>query len=191
MTFDILETPRLKLRKMTPDVYEHVLTHYSDEELKAFFGFPSNVEVAKEREKQQKGVATYNRSFLYFHLLDKETGNTLGYCGYHTWYVEHFRAEIGYILYQEEAKGKGLMKEAIKPVIDYGFNQMQLHRIEALIGLDNTPSLQLVKNLHFTQEGYLRQHYNLKGQMVDSLLFSLLRSEYGNSQLKSPAMEIK
>ncbi|ANE51960.1 GNAT family N-acetyltransferase [Flavisolibacter tropicus] len=178
MTFEILETSRLKLRKLTPEVFDFVFTNYTNEELKTFFGLSTEQELEKERIKHEKGLATYNKSFLYFQLIDKSNDTVIGGCGYHTWYLDHFRAEIGYGLFQEQHKGKGLMTEALLPIIDYGFNTMHLNRIEALIGPENTASLQLVKRLNFTREGYLRQHYNHNGQIVDSVLFSLLRSEY-------------
>jgi [ribosomal protein S5]-alanine N-acetyltransferase len=178
MTFEILETNRLKLRKLTPAVLDFVFTNYTNEELKSFLGLSSDLELKKEREKHQKGLTTYNKSFLYFQLIDKSTDTVIGSCGFHTWYLDHARAEIGYGLYQEQYKSKGLMTEALIPIIDYGFNTMHLNRIEALIGPENTPSLQLIKRLHFTREGYLRQHYIDNGKIVNSILFSLLRSEY-------------
>jgi [ribosomal protein S5]-alanine N-acetyltransferase len=189
MTFEILETERLKLRKLTPEVFDYVFANYSNEELKSFLGLNADQELEKERDKHQKGLATYNRSFLYFQLIDKNTDTIIGGCGYHTWYLDHARAKIGYGLFQEHYKGKGLMSEALLPIIDYGFNTMHLNRIEALIGPENTPSLQLVKRLHFTQEGYLRQHYIIhNGQIVDSILFSLLRSEYQSRSANTDSM---
>jgi [ribosomal protein S5]-alanine N-acetyltransferase len=189
MTFEILETARLKLRKLTPEVFDYIFTNYINEELKSFLGLNADQELEKERDKHQKGLATYNRSFLYFQLIDKNTDTIIGGCGYHTWYLDHARAEIGYGLFQEHYKGKGLMSEALLPIIDYGFNTMHLNRIEALIGPENTPSLQLVKRLHFTQEGYLRQHYIIhNGQIVDSILFSLLRSEYQSRSANTDSM---
>ena len=56
-------------------------------------------------------------------------------------------------------KQKGLMSEAVEAIIDYGFNALRLHRIEAFIGPDNVASLRLIKKMHFVQEGILREHY--------------------------------
>ena len=186
MTFEVLETERLQLRKTTPVVYDYVFAHYTNDELKAFFGFTSDADVENERKRYQKGLVTFNKSFLFFHLINKETNTVIGWCGYHTWYLDHARAEIGYVLYHNTYKGKGFMTEAIPPIIAYGFTAMQLNRIEAFIGPNNQASLQLIKRLHFTQEGYLRQHYFNQGKMEDSLVFSLLKEEYDQRASTSP-----
>jgi len=70
------------------------------------------------------------------------------------------------------------MSEAVSTILDYGFEQMNLHRVEALIGKDNMASLSLVKKFGFTQEGILREHYFTNNTMEDSVIFGLLRHEY-------------
>ena len=178
MTFELLETPRLQLRMLTPEVYDHVFARYTQEEVMIFFGHSSEEQYNNERWRYQNGLRTFNKSFLMFHLIDKETGKVIGWCGFHTWYLDHDRAEIGYILADDAYKGRGLMSEALPPIVDYGFRTMQLHRIEAFVGPNNEPSLKLLKRMHFTQEGYLREHYKVNGKLEDSVLFPLLKSEY-------------
>jgi ribosomal-protein-alanine N-acetyltransferase len=132
----------------------------------------------KEKQKYENGLSTYNRSFVNFQIIDKASGEILGACGFHTWYTEHARAEIGYALTNENTKAKGMMSEAMKAVLHYGFEHMRLNRVEALIGPNNTPSLKLAAKFGFTQEGRLRSHYFKNGIMEDSMVFGLLREEY-------------
>lgn len=75
-------------------------------------------------------------------------------------------------------RSQGLMTEALHAVIEHGFTKMNLHRIEALVGIENTPSLKLMQKFKFTQEGILRQHYFINDKYEDSVVFSLLREEY-------------
>ena len=70
------------------------------------------------------------------------------------------------------------MKEGIKRILDYGFNEMGLNRVEAMIGSYNEPSLKLVRSLGFVKEGLLREHYCKNGELQDSIVFSLLKKEY-------------
>ena len=109
--------------------------------------------------------------------MDKSTEKIIGWCGFHTWYLDHFRAEIGYGLFDENFKNKGIMTEAMKAILEYGFKQMKLHRIEAFIGTYNIPSLKLVEKFGFTKEGILRNHYLKNNVLEDSAVFSLLQKE--------------
>lgn len=178
MQFELLETERLRLRKVTPEVYAHVFDVFDDEELQHFFGHPNQEEVKKEFNRFRNGLTTFNKTFLLFHLLEKNSGRNIGSCGFHTWYTDHARAEIFYMLTDESLRNTGLMREAMETVVRYGFEVMQLNRIEAFISPTNVPSLQLVKGFHFRQEGHLRQHYCKNNVHEDSLVFGLLREEY-------------
>lgn len=179
MTFELLATERLFLRKLTQETFNFVYQNYSDAELIEFLGVADAQQMEIERNKFRKGLSTHNKTFLYFHLLDKTTQKIIGWCGYHTWYLDHGRAEIGYGLFSEEYKNTGIMTEAMKAVLSYGFGPMKLHRVEAMIATYNVPSLKLAEKFGFTQEGILREHYSVNGKMEDSVVFSLLKQEYG------------
>ena len=69
------------------------------------------------------------------------------------------------------------MKEALQWAVHYGFNTMNLHRIEAFVGRNNTPSLKLLNGLGFQYEGTLREHYMVNGVPDDSLVYGLLKQE--------------
>jgi ribosomal-protein-alanine N-acetyltransferase len=70
------------------------------------------------------------------------------------------------------------MKEAMKAILIYGFEQMGLNRVEAFIGPDNKASRSLVERYGFVIEGQLRQHFCYDGVLQDSVAYSLLASEY-------------
>ena len=181
MEFEIITTERLKLRKITPEVYNYIFENYSAEQIIKFLGIKPE-EFAAEKEKLEKGMTTFNKSFLYFQIIDKSFDIIIGWCGFHTWYTTHNRAEIGYGLFNDDYKVKGIMTEAINPIINYGFAEMNLHRIEAFIGPKNAPSLNLINKLGFKQEGLMREHFCKDNVMQDSLVFSLLKKEYNGIQ---------
>ncbi|MCA4793224.1 GNAT family protein [Myroides odoratimimus] len=175
--FDHIETSRFKLRILEAEAYQNFLRLATAEELLHYIGIPEE-EVEQEKVKAAYGFRTYNKSYLMFLIIDKETEDILGYCGYHTWYLEHDRAEIGYGLYHDNSKGRGVMSEVLNTVLHYGFETMQLRRVEAFISPDNMASLNTVKKFGFTREGQFRSHY-VKGEKIeDSVVFSLLRGEY-------------
>jgi [ribosomal protein S5]-alanine N-acetyltransferase len=176
--FPSLETERLLLRELNPWNYIRVMGSYNDEKLKKFFGYTSTEELDGEKTRYREGMTMAGKSFLYFHLIEKNTKTVMGWCGYHSWFTSHYRAEIGYVLHNDKFKAKGYMKEALEPVIRYGFENMELHRIEALVSPDNIPSLKLISHFGFSREGLLREHYMRNNILEDSLIFSLLNHEY-------------
>jgi len=181
MIFEYVDTPRLRLRLVSDEQYAEILHSASDNELALFFGFSRAEQVQAERAKAQKGVATYNRLFRVFHILQPQDQRNIGWCGFHSWYTEHSRAEIGYALHSSDDWGRGYMSEVLPFVLQYGWEALQLHRIEAFIGPENSASLRLVQKLGFIQEGHLRQHYRKQGRIEDSLVFALLRSDLPTS----------
>ncbi len=178
MHFEILSTEHLALRKLTPEVFEYIYAIYSDDALMHFLGLSDEKALQTEREKFEKGLCTFNKSFLYFHVINKKTEKIIGWCGYHTWYLDHHRAEIGYGMFDDSSKRKGFMSEALKPILDYGFRKMNLLRIEAFISPENAASLKLVEKFGFQKEGILKEHYYKNNIMEDSAVFSLLHRNY-------------
>lgn len=175
---NFLETERLTLRELNPEVFQHLFTKCSDDEIKTFLNLKTAEELEIEKEKFQKGFTTFNKSFCNFQLIEKATGEIIGDCGYHTWYLKHARAEIGYALTDETKKRKGFMAEAMKPIIAHGFEVMKLNRIEAFASLDNIASVKLIESNGFTYEGLLREHYYKNNIVEDSAIFGLLRRDY-------------
>jgi len=183
MELTILETQRLYLRRLDQPLFDFIFTKIADPELAVFLGLKSEEELLAEREKYKLGFGMFNKTFLYFQLLEKESLRVLGWCGFHTWYKNHFRAELGYVIHDSEFHSKGLMTEAIGPIIGYGFNALNLNRIEAFVGSDNLASLGILKKQKFKNEGLLKSHYFKNGIAEDSLVFALLREEWLASDL--------
>lgn len=174
---NIIETPRLLLRIETAEEYKRIFQSYDDAALMQYFGL-QETELQQEKIKVEGGLCTYRTDVVFFHLIEKVTHQVLGSCAFHNWFRMHQRSEVGYALRKEEYKGKGFMREAFLPIIDYGFTALNLNRIEAFISPNNIPSQRLVQRLGFQQEGLLRGHFCKNDVMEDSLVFGLLRNDY-------------
>jgi ribosomal-protein-alanine N-acetyltransferase len=74
--------------------------------------------------------------------------------------------------------GRGVMREAMSAVLSYGFTTLELHRIEAIIDIQNVRSKTLLEKLGFTYEGNLRQRYYMDGRFEDEHYFGLLKHEW-------------
>ncbi|MEP6712466.1 MAG: GNAT family N-acetyltransferase [Ferruginibacter sp.] len=173
--FPQLETERLILRNISlADAPE-------------LFYLRSNKEVMKYIDREPQKTVEETETFIHF-LLDMQAKNDavlwvialkensavmIGNIGYWRMEKEHYRAEIGYMLHHDFWQ-KGIMKEAIKPVIDYGFTSMKLHTIEANINPANKASEVLLESIGFVREGYFKENYFFNGIFSDSAIYSLL-----------------
>ena len=84
---------------------------------------------------------------------------------------------LGYTL-SESMQGQGLMKEALRPIIDFVFNVRNLHRMTANYMPHNQRSGRLLRSLGFHVEGYSRDYLLIDGQWQDHVLTTLLNPEW-------------
>lgn len=86
-------------------------------------------------------------------------------------------ASIGYWV-SEEHQGEGIISKACEAVLQYGFEELNLNRIEIKCGTGNSKSIAVPKRLGFQREGIIRQGELLNGRFVDLYLYSMLRDEW-------------
>jgi ribosomal-protein-alanine N-acetyltransferase len=178
---ETIATERLLLTKFTPEIYHEIFTTVSEVDAKRLLGESGTHCYAVMRKRWEAGLRTHNRSFVFFQIRERATDRIIGGGGFHNWATDMFRAELGYALEQDNDKRKGYMTEALSVIVPYGFNVLQIHRMEALIGPENIASQKLVMKWGFKQEGHLREHF-LRGDVYeDSLVFGLLRNEWNGN----------
>ena len=100
----------------------------------------------------------------------------IGYFGYWRLIRKHCRGEIGYALHPK-VWGNGYMKETLDCLIPFGFNEMNLHSIEANLNPNNGNSERLLQRFGFKKEAYFRENYLFNGKFNDSVIYSLLESD--------------
>ncbi|MEZ4887464.1 MAG: GNAT family N-acetyltransferase [Chitinophagales bacterium] len=126
-----------------------------------------NLHLQSEDFKQGKG--------LRFHLFKKNhPEKIIGNVGISNIIRGVFwSCHLGYQIDKEE-RNQGLMTEALKEVIRYVFEELQLHRIEANIMPRNLPSIEVVKKLGFENEGYAKKYLKINDTWEDHYHFVLL-----------------
>ena len=102
--------------------------------------------------------------------------NIIGIIGFNNFTKRH-KANIGFDL-QSESWNKGIMTEALSAVLNFGFNQLEINRIEAEVMPGNENSEKLLLKLNFKKEGVLRQWMFWNDKHYDMSMFSLLKSDY-------------
>lgn len=86
---------------------------------------------------------------------------------------------------------RGYATDAAHTLINFGFRTLNLHRISAAMGPNNTASIAIVHRLGMTYEGRIRDHVYTNGQWRDSLLYSVLADEWQPSETLRPMTEKK
>lgn len=104
-------------------------------------------------------------------------GKIAGTIGFNEIYKANKIGVVGYWL-GEEFQGNGIMTKAFKSLIDYGFNDLKLNRIEARVAVGNKKSRALPEKFGFKEEGYIRQAEWLYDHYVDHVIYGLLANEW-------------
>ena len=172
-----IETERLLLKSITPQIIHALFNEKTEAEIKRFFDADDSG-YDHLKNMHERGMETHRISLFYFLLVEKEHGKIIGDCGFHTWNRSHRRAELFYNLKHDTDKRKGIMSEAVAKVLDFGFTALELHRVEALTATWNIASIKLLERFKFTREGTMREDYVVEGRNEDSECFSLLKWEW-------------
>ena len=106
-----------------------------------------------------------------------KTGKTIGLIDLFEFDPTNNRAGIGIVIQHEVHRGKGYGKEALGLLIDYSFNQLQLHQLFANIGVDNVSSLNLFATFGFQKIGIKKDWNRIHNSYVDEVLFQLINHQ--------------
>lgn len=174
--FPEIETERLLLREIMPEDAPAIFRLFSNSLVTEYY----DLENYEEEGQALDLIDFFDESFeleraIRWGIERKADGVLMGTCGY-VW-LRRFRGEIGYELHPDYWR-QGYMTEALDAILEFGFHEFELNRIEALTMLDNVASGALLRKLGFKEEGILRQHDYFKGRFHDMRLFSLLREEF-------------
>ncbi len=183
-SFPVLKTSRLLLREVTPEdvkeIYElrtnrDIMQHIDKEKLK-------NTEEAKELiQKMKEGYDTCTG--ISWGITLQGSNKIIGGVGFWRIVREHYRAEIGYSLMPEHWN-KGIISEAISVVVDFGFEHLQIHSMEANLNPGNTKSARVLEKAGFQEEGYFKENYYFQGKFFDTLTYSKVNNPFiGSDQL--------
>lgn len=178
-----LETERLILKTLGSSYSKQVLKYYSIN--KDFFetkmpsygaGFFTE-EYQSEILKKSGKDAESGHSVKFFIFIKQDLNRIIGDISVSNIVKGAFLScHLGYKL-DEKENGKGYASEALKKIIDYSFNELGLHRIEANIMPANTSSIKLASRLGFFNEGLSKKYLRINGKWEDHLHYVLLNKE--------------
>jgi len=173
-----LEAPRVRLRWLTAADVEALFDVFSDRVMMRYWSSPALTEHAEAEALLARIHQQFAEKFGFqWGIERKDDGRILGTCTLFHLDTRNMRAELGYCLASAYWK-KGYMCEALTVLIDHAFGAMTLRRLEADVDPRNENSMRILAKLGFSQEGLLRERWNVNGEIQDTAFLGLLAREW-------------
>lgn len=176
--FPTLGTERLRLRQIRRSDTDALFRIHSDVKWMRWYGIDPIVErwQAEQLAEMFAGWFTAGTG-LRWALERRQDGRFIGTCGLFRWNKSWRNCVIGYEI-SHDCRRQGYMREALGAIIEYGFNVMNLHRIQAETHPDNAASIRLAMRLGFEFEGVHREQAFWSGRFHDLNCYSLLDRDW-------------
>jgi len=176
--FKNLETDRLLLRRVSQNDVPEILELRGNPETMKFIPRPL--------------VTTYDEALAHYKMIDdkiekneginwaitlKGKPKLIGIIGHYRIQPENHRCEIGYMIFPQY-NGQGIVTEAIKLVLEYGFENLQMHSIEAVIDPENFASERVLQKNGFVKEAHILENERYEGKFLDTVIYSILKRNF-------------
>ncbi|MBW1655868.1 GNAT family N-acetyltransferase [Flavobacterium quisquiliarum] len=173
-SFPIIETERLLLNRITEEDVNEIFALRSNPEIMRYIPRPlaKNTDDALEHIRIIKETIETNKGINWAIRL-KDDSKLFGFIGFYRLQPENYRAEIGYMILPE-FHGKGFVPEAVKRLVKYGFEDLKLHSIEAVIDPENYASEKVLQKCGFVKEAHFKESDFYDGKFLDKVIYSLL-----------------
>ncbi|NWK67527.1 GNAT family N-acetyltransferase [Bacillus paramycoides] len=171
-----LESERLILTQVQHSHVDDLFEVYSDSEAAIYV--PREVHKTKEETHsllENMLVTIREGKALIWSIMLNDKQKVIGTCG--IWLMPHNSASIGAVI-SPVYWGKGFIVEALEKLIEVGFQELSLNRIEGRCDVKNVDSERVMQKLKMSYEGTLRQSVKINNTYSDSKIYSLLKQEY-------------
>lgn len=173
-----IDTRRLRLRPLRQDDAAVFFEVWSDPEAMRYFSFLPMQDMEQARARVADKLQSLDDGSSVTCVIElKDSGEVLGDCALFNGVAHSQRADIGFCL-RRKYWGNGHMVEAASALIEHGFKNIGLRRIEADVDPRNLASIKLLERLRFKREGYLRERWVIGGEVMDTAFYGLLRSDW-------------
>jgi RimJ/RimL family protein N-acetyltransferase len=174
----VLTTQRMRLRPLRDTDAPALFAIFSDPAVMRYWSTPPWASIDQAHRMIAGDLqAMASGEHLRLGLERLHDGMLLGMCTLFAFSASSRRAEVGYALAASEW-GHAYMDEALRALLDHGFTQLQLNRIEADIDPRNEASARSLQRLGFRQEGLLRERWIVGDEISDTALYGLLERDW-------------
>ena len=177
--FPDLISQRLLLRRVTHADVNEIFELNSNSEVMKYIPRPlltSNAESLEYIDTRIDAMIAANEGINWGVTL-RDNPVLIGTAGIYRLQPEHHRCEIGYKLLPRY-QGKGIITETIKLMLDYAFDQLRMHSVEAVIDPANIASERVLQKNGFVKEAHFIENEYYNGIYYDSVIYSLLERNH-------------
>lgn len=174
-----LETPRLFLRRFKMADRASFLAYRNDPEVALYQSWEScsSEEATAFIESQLQLQPDVPGRWFQFAIELRETAALVGDCAFKIEEDDARQAEVGFTLARQFQK-MGYAAEAVARLLDYGFGELNLHRIIAVTDAGNCRAASLLERLGMRREAHFVQNVWFKGKWGDEYLYAVLADEW-------------
>jgi [ribosomal protein S5]-alanine N-acetyltransferase len=177
---NMLETKRLYIRELIHADLEHVHQLHSLPETDEFntLGIPKDIHTTEKIVEEwlilQKQVP---RNSFIFCLEEQDTNGFIGLIALHLGKSNYKSAEVWFKLHKDYWR-QGYTTEALRRVLEFGFVDLKLPRIEAGCAVENIASSKTLEKVGFVSEGMKRKKLPIRGEWKDNYVYGILEDEF-------------
>jgi [ribosomal protein S5]-alanine N-acetyltransferase len=173
-------TNRLKIRELSLGDIDHIHSLHSTPETDRFntLGIPESIQTTEKLLAEWLTAQdTLPRTSYVFYIELKDSSQFIGLIALNLREFKYRSAEVWFklsFLYW----GKGYGTEALTSILDFGFHELNLHRIEAGCAVENSGSIRMLEKAGMAKEGTKRKILPIRGEWEDAYSYAILEEEF-------------
>jgi RimJ/RimL family protein N-acetyltransferase len=175
---NLLLSDEIKLGSIKEKDIEAVAQWFDDYEFLAYFDMLPAIPQGKEQAKETLDYFLKAQNRVIFSIRHIASDTIIGITGFDDIQWNNGTATLFIGIGDREHTGRGFGKQALKMLIDFGFYELNLHRIQLSVIGFNDRAIGLYESLGFVKEGAYREFINRGGRRVDLCLYGLLKREW-------------
>lgn len=176
----LLETERLIIRDLQDGDLDamHELNSLPETDEYNTLGIPESVEATRAiMENRIAKNKELPRICYVMSLFLKDTDTFIGMIGLNLAEVQKSRAEIWYKLHKDHWR-KGYATGAVCRMLQFAFDELGLHRVEAGCAIENIGSIKVLEKAGMQREGRCRKILPIRGEWVDNYMYAILEEDF-------------
>jgi len=180
----MLKTKRLNIRELTNLDIDNVHALHSLPETDQFntLGIPENIQTTAKILTEWLRLQNQEPRNFYIFCIDKNDDNSfVGLIALNLGKVNYKTAEVWFKIHKDHWR-QGYTSEALTRLLNFGFNDLKLHRIEAGCAVENIASSKTLEKTGFIREGMKRKILPIRGEWKDNYFYGILEEDYNKKE---------